>query len=91
MSDKALRVRRVVLEEFNKIFKEFDAVLMPACSRMAYTERDTENKFISYTENFYTAPASITGLPAVVCGGVQLVGKAFSEGALLDTVCKEGK
>ncbi|MBR7101854.1 MAG: hypothetical protein IKC74_06160 [Clostridia bacterium] len=92
--DKALRVRRVVLEAFNKIFGEFDAVLMPACSKMVYTEKDTENKFLSYTENLYTAPASITGLPAVVACGVQLVGKAFSEGALLDTVnavCKEGK
>lgn len=92
--DKALRVRRVVLEAFNKIFAEFDAVLMPACSKMVYTEGDTENKFISYTENLYTAPASITGLPAVVACGVQMVGKAFSEGALLGTVkavCKEGK
>ena len=92
--DKALRVRRVVCETFNKIFTEYDAVLMPACSKMAYTEGDTENKFISYTENLYTAPASITGLPAVVACGVQMVGKAFSEGALLGTVkavCKEGK
>ena len=38
---------------------------------------------MSYEENFYTAPASISGLPAVVVGGVQLVGKAFSECTLL--------
>ncbi len=92
--DKALRVRRVVVDTFNEIFAQFDAVLMPACSKMAYTEKDLESKFISYTENLYTAPASITGLPAVVACGAQLVGKAFSEGALLSVVkavCKEGK
>ena len=83
--DKALRTRRVIVESFNKLFEEYDAVLMPACSSFAYTEEMfNENKYISYEENFYTAPASITGLPAVVCGGVQLVGKAFSENTLFE-------
>ena len=93
--DKALRTRRVIAEEFAKLFEEYDAVLMPACSVMEYTEKWVQaNKYISYEENFYTAPASITGLPAVCVGGVQLVGKAFSENALLDIAekCeKEGK
>jgi len=81
--DKALRVRRVISEAFAQIFAEYDVVLMPACSKAAYTEAEVnENKYIAYEENYYTAPASITGLPAVVCGGVQLVGAAFSEGKL---------
>lgn len=83
--DKALRVRRVIVEAFAKIFESFDAVLMPACSKTEYTTQDIEaNKYLAFEENLYTAPASITGLPAVVTGGVQLVGKAFSEKALLD-------
>ncbi len=93
--DKALRVRRVIVERFAEIFKEFDAVLMPACSVMEYTEDMVkENKSLSFEENFYTAPASISGLPAVVVGGVQLVGRAFSEGTLLgaaELYEKEGK
>ena len=89
--DKALRTRRVIVEEFAKIFESFDAVLMPAVSSMEYTETQiAADKHVAFLENFYTAPASITGLPAVVFGGVQLVGKAFSENALLD-VAKEGK
>jgi Asp-tRNA(Asn)/Glu-tRNA(Gln) amidotransferase A subunit family amidase len=47
-----------------------------------------------FTENFYTAPASITGLPAVVVDGVQFVGKSFSENSLLSlakVIEKEGK
>ncbi|MBQ8357999.1 MAG: hypothetical protein IJX39_09375 [Clostridia bacterium] len=93
--DKALRIRRVLAEAFGKLFADFDAVLMPACSKPAYTETDVkENPYIAFEENRYTAPASITGLPAVVAGGVQLVGPAFSEGALLDLAAllvKEGK
>ena len=93
--DKALRCRRVISEQFSKLFESFDAVLMPACSTMEYTEDAVkENKYMCFEENFYTAPASITGLPAVVCGGVQLVGKAFSEAPLFAAAKiyeKEGK
>lgn len=82
--DKCLRTRRVISEEFAKIFSDFDALLLPACSTMTYTEKAIADKHLVFEENRYTAPASISGLPAVVAGGVQLVGKAFSENALLD-------
>ena len=82
--DKCLRTRRVIAEEFKKLFEEFDMVLMPAASKTAYTEEEIkENKYLAFEENFYTAPASITGLPAVACGGVQLVGSYFNEQTLL--------
>ena len=87
--DKAMRVRRVIVEAFTKIFGEFDAALLPATSKNAYTGADS-----AFEENKYTAPASITGLPAVVAAGVQLMGPAFSDGALLDLaalLAKEGK
>ncbi len=93
--DKSLRTRRVIAEAFASIFESFDAVIMPACSKMEYSEElVSENKYLCYEENFYTAPASITGLPAVVVGGVQLVGKAFSDTTLLNIANlyeKEGK
>jgi aspartyl-tRNA(Asn)/glutamyl-tRNA(Gln) amidotransferase subunit A len=76
--DKAMRVRRVIVEAFAKLFAEFDAVLLPAVSKMAYTDADC-----AFAENVYTAPASITGLPAVIADGVQLMGPAFSDGTLL--------
>lgn len=93
--DKALRTRRVIVEEFKKLFQEFDAVLMPACSALEYTVDAVNNdKYMAFSENFYTAPSSISGLPAVVAGGVQLVGKAFSEDKLFtlaEKLEKEGK
>ncbi len=84
MYDKAMRIRRVTVDYFDSLFDSVDAVLMPATSKKAYTEEAV--KGISYDENLYTAPASITGLPAVVAKGVQLVGKVFSEKALLELV-----
>ena len=83
--DKALRVRRVISEAMNALLADCDALLMPAVSTFAYDKAMVENdKYLPYKENFYTAPASITGLPVVVAGGVQLVGAAFSEDVLLD-------
>ncbi len=87
--DKAMRVRRVISEAFATIFAEFDAVLLPACSKMAYTDTDS-----AFVENKYTAPAQMAGLPAVVAAGVQVMGPAFSDGALLALAAlltKEGK
>ncbi len=89
--DKALRVRRLVSECFAKLFGSYDAVLIPACSKAAYTESDVQaDPYIAFAENLYTAPASITGLPTVTAGGVQLIGKALSENALFDAaMCYE--
>ena len=87
--DKAMRVRRVISEAFAAIFAEFDAVLLPAVSKMAYTAEDS-----AFVENKYTAPAQIAGLPAVVAAGVQVMGPAFSDGKLLALaalLAKEGK
>ncbi len=85
MYDKSLRIRRVIVEYFTKLFGEYDAVMMPASSKSAYTEADTKaNKYIAFDEALYTAPASISGLPAVVWGGVQLVGAAFNDAMLIE-------
>ena len=84
MYDKAMRVRRVLSEYFGELFGEFDALLLPAASGVYTAEDAGKDKYIAFKENLYTAPASVTGLPTVVVGGVQLVGAAFSEGALLE-------
>jgi len=82
--DKAMRVRRVICERFSSLFKEFDAVLLPAVSKMAYSlEEVNENPTICYEENKFTAPASISGFPALIAGGVQFIAEAFDEGKLL--------
>ncbi len=82
--DKALRTRRIIKEAFDRLFETFDAVLLPASSKKEYSTKEVQSaNGLSYEENLFTAPASITGLPAVVASGVQMIGKAFSEGKLL--------
>lgn len=91
--DKALRVRRVMVETLTSLLKEYDALLLPAASRSAYKPEDVALT-ACFDENRYTAPASITGLPAIVFGGVQLIGAPLSDAslvALAKTWEKEGK
>jgi len=83
--EKALCIRRVIAEEFAKLFENFDAILLPACSAMVYTEEQiTKDNYLAFEENRFTAPAFLTGLPTVVAGYVQVIGTANSEHALLD-------
>ena len=77
--DKSLRVRRVIVEALGKVLSEYDAIMLPVCSRNQYDGSES-----AFVENKYTAVASISGLPAVVAGGVQVIGEAFTDGALLD-------
>lgn len=87
--DKALRIRRVIKEAFSKIFSDFDAVLLPATSKMAYTLDEVKaNKELAYEENLFTAPSSITGLPTLTIDGVQFVADGLSEGKLFDIATK---
>ncbi len=91
--DKSLRIRRLVSEAFANEFAQGaaagnaagqTAILLPVCAKRAYTLGDVEaNPYLAFEENRFTAPAAITGLPAVTAGGVQLVGPAFSDVALL--------
>lgn len=82
--DKALRIRRVICDAFAALFAQYDAVLLPACSKTAYKPDDVDT-YTVMDEALFTAPAAISGLPVVVAGGVQLMGKAFSEDSLLTT------
>ena len=83
--DKAQRVRRLICEAFKGIFGEYDLVLIPAVSTLAYTEsyaRDTLAP--SLEENFYTAPATLAGLPAAALCGVQVIGDILCDATALD-------
>lgn len=81
---KSLKVRRVVSEKFAELTEKYDAVLTPVCSKSAYQAYDIEEAFKTvFDESVFTAVANLVGTPALVSGGVQLMGKAFSESVLL--------
>lgn len=82
--DKAMRVRRIIAEELNKIFEKFDAVLLPVASQVNYSEYDLKDAFSKvFEESVFTALANLTGAPALVTGGVQLMAASFKESTLL--------
>jgi aspartyl-tRNA(Asn)/glutamyl-tRNA(Gln) amidotransferase subunit A len=82
--DKSLRIRRILRGRLEEIFARYDCILAPACSKTSYTLADTEKGLgVVYDESFFTALASITGIPAVVSGGIQIMGNNFGENKLL--------
>ncbi len=82
--DKSLRVRRVVAEGIEKILADYDAILTPVCSSAKYEAYDINEAFVKvFDESVFTATANLTGIPALACGKVQLIGKAFAESTLL--------
>lgn len=93
--DKSLRVRRIVAEDMTKLFECYDAVLTPACSKTVFESYDIKDAFEKvFGESVFTAVANLIGTPALVHGGVQLLGKHFSESVLLSlahSVESEGK
>ncbi len=81
---KALKVRRVVSEKLAEVLQDFDALLTPVCSKSSYQQYEIKDAFgVVFEESVFTAAANLTGIPALVSGGVQLMGKAFSESVLL--------
>lgn len=82
--DKSLRVRRVVSDEMKKLLENYDAVLTPVLSKASLKKYDIKEAFGKvYAESVFTAMANLIGIPALVSGGVQLMGGHFSESTLL--------
>lgn len=100
---KALKVRRLIKDEFSRHFNEFDAILAPVtkCGPARLSDKIDEIKM--YMDDLYTVPANLCGFPAIsvpfgVDGndmpiGVQVMGKWFDEKTILKVACalEEGR
>lgn len=81
---KSLKVRRVVAESFGELMKSYDAILTPVCSKSEYKTYDISEAFETvFNESVFTSVANLIGIPALVSGKVQLMGKHFSDSVLL--------
>lgn len=82
--DKSLRIRRVVCDKVREVLLKYDAILAPACSQASYKPYDALEAFEKvYEEGLFTAIPSITGMPAMVTKGVQLIADSYKESVLL--------
>ena len=81
---KSLKVRRVISDKFASLMEKYDAVLTPVCSKKSYATYEIDEAFKKvFDESVFTAVPNLIGVPALVSGGAQLMGKAFSESTLL--------
>ena len=90
---KAQSVRTLIIQDFQKAFKEVDAVLMPTTPSTAFKVGEKADDLLQmYLEDIYTIPASLAGLPSisVPCGkvdnlpvGLQILGSWFDEKTIL--------
>ena len=91
---KALKVRTLIKQSYDEIFKDYDMILSPVAPTTAYKLGEKRTDPVeSYMGDIYTVPVNIAGLPALSmnCGfdkdnlpvGMQLIGSTFSEDRLL--------
>jgi aspartyl-tRNA(Asn)/glutamyl-tRNA(Gln) amidotransferase subunit A len=87
---KAQKVRRLILQDFEKAWEKCDALLTPATPSAAFPIGQNEDDPIKmYLNDVFTVPANLAGLPgmSVPAGvtkdglplGLQIVGKAWDE------------
>ena len=91
---KALKVRNLIKGEFEKVFKEFDAIISPTTPTPAFKIGEKKDNVLEmYLSDIYTVPVNIAGIPAisVPCGmvnglpvGLQIMGNYFREDLLFN-------
>jgi len=94
--NQALKVRRLIRNDFDAAFKEVDVLLGPTSPTAAFKLGEkTSDPLAMYLSDIYTITANLAGIPglSVPCGltksglpiGMQLLAPAFAEETLLRT------
>jgi len=92
---KAQKVRQLIKNDFDKAFKDVDAILTPSTPSSAFKIGDKSDDPVSmYLNDIFTVPVNLSGLPAISVPagydknnlplGLQLIGKAFDEQTILN-------
>ena len=92
---KAQQVRTLVMNEFNKVFKNYDVILTPTSPTVAFEiGSKIDDPLAMYLADICTVSVNIAGLPgiSIPCGvdkegmpvGMQLIGNRFAEETLLN-------
>ncbi|MDD3115547.1 MAG: Asp-tRNA(Asn)/Glu-tRNA(Gln) amidotransferase subunit GatA [Anaerovibrio sp.] len=91
---KALKVRRLVKEDYDRAFRDVDVIICPTAPSVAYKLGEKiDNPLEMYLQDACTVPLNLAGLPgiSVPCGynrenmpiGMQIIGRALDEETLL--------
>ncbi|MDP3729352.1 MAG: Asp-tRNA(Asn)/Glu-tRNA(Gln) amidotransferase subunit GatA [bacterium] len=90
---RAQKVRRLIAEDFDRVFKDVDMLLTPVTPTRAFTIGEKiDDPLAMYLSDIFTIPVNLAGLPAIsipVRGveglpiGFQLIGKQWREADIL--------
>ncbi len=92
--NQARRVRKLIWQDFINAYQQCDVLLTPTAPTAAFgTTENTTDPVTMYLNDLFTIPASMAGMPGISVPvglnneglpiGLQLLGKPFEEGALL--------
>lgn len=91
---KAQRVRHLIKDEYEALFKEVDLILSPIAPSTAYEFGALEDPMQMYLSDIYSISVNLAGLPALSLPvdiaknalpvGLQLIGAAFDEQSVFD-------
>jgi len=92
---KAQKVRRLIKNDFDEVYKKVDAILTPSTPSSAFKINEKTNDPVSmYLNDIFTVPVNLAGLPAISIPagsdkkgyplGLQIIGKAFDEQNILN-------
>jgi aspartyl-tRNA(Asn)/glutamyl-tRNA(Gln) amidotransferase subunit A len=87
---RALKVRTLIKQDFDNVFKDFDCILTPTSPTAAFKIGEkTQDPLKMYLSDIYTISANLAGIPAISapCGftkgglpvGLQILSQAFDE------------
>ena len=87
---KAQKVRKLIKNDFDQVYKNVDAILTPSTPSSAFKIGEKTNDPVSmYLNDIFTVPINLAGLPAISIPagidakgyplGLQIIGKAFDE------------
>ena len=89
---KALKVRRLIAEDFQRVFDVFDVIVTPTTPTVAFCLGENNDDLLTlYRNDMLTVPINMAGLPAISipCGfisgmpvGMQIVARPFAEGTI---------
>ena len=90
---KALKVRTLIKQDFDRAFMKYDVLLSPTAPSIAFKFGEkTADPLAMYISDIATIPINLAGLPAISlpCGfskkapiGLQIIGRAFDEETVL--------
>jgi len=92
---KAQKVRKLIKNDFDEVYKKVDAILTPSTPSSAFKIGEKTNDPIAmYLNDIFTVPVNLAGLPGISIPaghdtkgyplGLQIIGKAFDEQNILN-------